>query len=540
VQTSFDIFLSHAHDDAAWVEELARHLEDNYGFRVWLDKWVLVPGRSWQQAMARGLEDARNCAVFISAVTPKGWFDKEIQRALDLQTRNPKFGVIPVLMPNGDPSAIPPFLASNTWADFRDGQDRDYALHVLRQGVRGEPVGRWPKADKPKEVPDLPPGRPATECHGPLEHQSQLSPSLLHSIFYPQVSAKPADLADGSESAEFSSKHPAEPRNDFAGSDYIGAQFAEPHKGVVTPLYAHPNYRQNQSASHESAQIPPAVETSRGARSPTPDSATGPLPLQVGTQWVSYGSLSWLILRTIVALVFLLDGWLATRVLHDQKLAETLLVDLRKAESLDSRETMEAKSGREGEYLTIPGPGEDGPLGSSKVSSVGWLPFRSAIPAYRLEAEAKQVGTVFPMKANLVNFSKRVDGTASYMSADIAPLKGSDRAASCLLFRESYGFCLSPRGYSLGRDLTHWTPMRRWTPTKALHSLPNVTNRLAVAINNENRLMLFINDHMVDQIDKGVWEDLGYSSRSLEPTGVGILFENTGSAAFEFRGFALW
>lgn len=143
-----DTFLSHSHDDAPWVEGLARRLEDQCALKVWLDKWVLVPGKSWQQAMARGLEEASTCAVFIGAHTPRGWFQEEIERALDLQTRNPTFRVIPVLLPDADPSSIPSFLSLRTWADFRNGQDSDYALHVLRQGIKGEPIGRWPVIDE--------------------------------------------------------------------------------------------------------------------------------------------------------------------------------------------------------------------------------------------------------------------------------------------------------------------------------------------------------------------------------------------------------
>lgn len=144
---STDTFLSHSHEDAPWVEALARRLEDECGFKVWLDKWILVPGKSWQQAMARGLEEAASCVVFIGAKTPRGWFQEEIERALNLQTRNPDFRVIPVLLPDADPNAIPGFLSLRTWVDFRDGQAHDYALHVLRQGIKGEPVGRWPLSE---------------------------------------------------------------------------------------------------------------------------------------------------------------------------------------------------------------------------------------------------------------------------------------------------------------------------------------------------------------------------------------------------------
>lgn len=139
-----DSFLSHSHADAAWVEALARRLEDMRGFKVWLDRWVLVPGKSWQQAMARGLEEAKSCAVFVGAKTPTGWFQQEIERALDLQTKDPEFRVVPVLLPDAHPDSLPSFASLRTWADFRDGQDHAYAFHVLCQGIKGEPIGRWP------------------------------------------------------------------------------------------------------------------------------------------------------------------------------------------------------------------------------------------------------------------------------------------------------------------------------------------------------------------------------------------------------------
>jgi len=88
-----DAFLSHSHGDAVWVENLARKLEDNYGFKIWLDRWTLIPGKSWQQAMARGLDDAASCAVCVGDDTPQGWFREEIERALDMQTRNGEFRV---------------------------------------------------------------------------------------------------------------------------------------------------------------------------------------------------------------------------------------------------------------------------------------------------------------------------------------------------------------------------------------------------------------------------------------------------------------
>lgn len=147
---AFDVFLSYPHEESAWVEQLGERLEDEHGFRVWLDKWILVPGGSWQQAMTKGLDEAQTCAICIGSRTPDGWFREEIERALDIQTQRAEFRAIPILLPDASPDLVPAFLRLRTWADFRNGNDPEYALHVLCQGIRGLPVGRW--AIEPKKT----------------------------------------------------------------------------------------------------------------------------------------------------------------------------------------------------------------------------------------------------------------------------------------------------------------------------------------------------------------------------------------------------
>lgn len=46
----FDVFLSHNSADKSVVEILAQRLQAN-GVKVWLDKWSLIPGESWQEAL---------------------------------------------------------------------------------------------------------------------------------------------------------------------------------------------------------------------------------------------------------------------------------------------------------------------------------------------------------------------------------------------------------------------------------------------------------------------------------------------------------
>lgn len=81
---TYDVFLSHSHRDAEIVEALARRLQDDAGLSVWLDKWVLVPGRGFETGMARGVLEARSCVVCIGQEPPAGWYQLEIQLALNL------------------------------------------------------------------------------------------------------------------------------------------------------------------------------------------------------------------------------------------------------------------------------------------------------------------------------------------------------------------------------------------------------------------------------------------------------------------------
>ena len=139
----YDVFLSHAHEQAAIVEQLAARLEDEHRLRPWLDKWILVPGELWQPEMAHGLDQAKCCAVFYGDSTPDGWFRQEIQRALNRQAENPSFRVIPVLLPGSREDVVNEFVELRTWVNYRNGLEDNYAFHLLVCGIRGVSPGRY-------------------------------------------------------------------------------------------------------------------------------------------------------------------------------------------------------------------------------------------------------------------------------------------------------------------------------------------------------------------------------------------------------------
>lgn len=109
----FDVFLSHNSKDKPAVEELARLLRDEYQIKSWLDKWNLVPGDSWQQAIEEALDQCQTFAVFVGPSGIGPWENPEMQVALDERVRDRKRRVIPILLPDAPDNKtlkLPSFL----------------------------------------------------------------------------------------------------------------------------------------------------------------------------------------------------------------------------------------------------------------------------------------------------------------------------------------------------------------------------------------------------------------------------------------------
>ena len=72
----FDIFLSHNSADKPSVEVIAHKLKDA-GVEPWLDKWCLVPGKTFQSGLADALRSCPTCAVFIGPAGVGDWAREE-------------------------------------------------------------------------------------------------------------------------------------------------------------------------------------------------------------------------------------------------------------------------------------------------------------------------------------------------------------------------------------------------------------------------------------------------------------------------------
>jgi len=145
---TFHVFLSHNSADKSQVEELAKRLKRK-GIQPWLDKWNLIPGDPWQDAIEEALDSCRTCAVFIGPSDISPWQHQEMRAAISrrVSERQRHFRVIPVLLPGaerGKRGDLPDFLRLNTWVEFRRTLDDEDAFHRLLCGIRGIEPGPGP------------------------------------------------------------------------------------------------------------------------------------------------------------------------------------------------------------------------------------------------------------------------------------------------------------------------------------------------------------------------------------------------------------
>ena len=138
---SLDAFLSHNPADKPVVEEVAKHLIAR-GVNVWLDKWHLIPGEPWQEAIEQALNASKTCIIFIGQGGVGPWQHEEMRAAVDRRVKERvDFRVIPVFLPGAPKdNQLPSFLLASTSVRFEKADD-EQALAQLIAGIQGHPPG---------------------------------------------------------------------------------------------------------------------------------------------------------------------------------------------------------------------------------------------------------------------------------------------------------------------------------------------------------------------------------------------------------------
>ena len=136
-EPSYDVFLSYNSADHGLVEDIAHRLRDK-GLEPFFDRWYLAPGARWRPKLEQTLSSCKAVAIFVGPGEMGSWQQREVDVALDLQSRSSNFAVIPVLLPGCEPPLG--FLGQLTWVDLRS-QTLDVGIAILAKAARREEPG---------------------------------------------------------------------------------------------------------------------------------------------------------------------------------------------------------------------------------------------------------------------------------------------------------------------------------------------------------------------------------------------------------------
>ena len=149
---NFDVFLSHNSKDKPAVESIAHKLQETYSLKCWLDKWNLIPGEPWQEALEEALDDCQTVAVFVGPNIISPWENEEMRSALEVRVHDKDRRIVPVLLPGAPAGEIKPgvlkglppgsYLPFPRNEKFVGREDDLENLHAALQG--GESVGVRP------------------------------------------------------------------------------------------------------------------------------------------------------------------------------------------------------------------------------------------------------------------------------------------------------------------------------------------------------------------------------------------------------------
>jgi hypothetical protein len=126
----FDLFLSHAHRDRAFVSQLDRWLSDNAGLRVWFDGREMAGGSLLATDLQRAIERCRGILLVASdRALEQGWVLAEYNAAMDERANQQDFRVIALRVAN---AKVKELMRGTTWIDVPESRlDASTALAII-------------------------------------------------------------------------------------------------------------------------------------------------------------------------------------------------------------------------------------------------------------------------------------------------------------------------------------------------------------------------------------------------------------------------
>lgn len=139
------VFISYAHKDAPFVEELCHELIKKKIY-IWFDKWELNVGDSITSKVQSALTEASYlCVVLSKDSVNSDWCKRELNAGLFREIEEKRVVVLPILIEDCE---IPLFLRDKLYADFRnDFTIGLQAVVTALSKLNSEKLGRIDKGD---------------------------------------------------------------------------------------------------------------------------------------------------------------------------------------------------------------------------------------------------------------------------------------------------------------------------------------------------------------------------------------------------------
>jgi hypothetical protein len=148
---TYDVFISYSREDSYHATKIDSILRDK-GLRTFFDRRNLEPGLPWVRALGNAIDSAKSAIILIG---PSGFgntqqYEREL--AIIRQTREPKFRVLPVILPKTSCDLPFDFLQNLTWIDFGNVEKVFDASDQLQRFVRGVQGGPAPDREAPQAI----------------------------------------------------------------------------------------------------------------------------------------------------------------------------------------------------------------------------------------------------------------------------------------------------------------------------------------------------------------------------------------------------
>jgi hypothetical protein len=143
----FDVFLSHAHVDRSFVDNLYNWLTDCAGLNVWYDAKQMA-GQGIASGLKNGIERSR-AAIIVASVEAlaRGWVRQEVDIALDERSRSQDFRVILLRLAEAN---VDELVRGLSWIDVTEGKLTPAVAASLLSSFH--PVERWPDPSTGRDV----------------------------------------------------------------------------------------------------------------------------------------------------------------------------------------------------------------------------------------------------------------------------------------------------------------------------------------------------------------------------------------------------